>query len=597
MDQIRHPFYGCHFCLMKYLYPFLLLFPVFAFAQTVRPSNPDILYTGRIDFEDPERPSYSLNGVSIQANFLGKGISAIFSSSGRSYVYVVIDGDDNPAEREVLEVFGSSEQSFDLASFSEVGEHSIELVKLNESGAKLTFHGFEISDGSLLEKPDRPTLQLEFIGDSNTAGWNAWNAYDTGGDEASGAYHTYPAMVSRMLGAEFSLIGASGSGVTDRASWNCTRVWDRIHLTEPASSTNSWDFEDNYWGFEPDAVVVNLGANDYYASASKQQIKRGWKSFIKDQLRVKYPNAHIVLANSYGWALREPADYVKEAIDELKSEGESNVSFVLFPWLWGQQHAVVNEHAGFANILAQHLADQLNLDAPEHLELSTLVEPGEITNGDFELTTLSGIPDGWRPQGSIELIEAVGEDLEVNHYIQCRNRGLVSFAMQPLIGTELLVTGDIKAQDDLHTGFIKLLFKNQEQTTIGTRQVQPDFTEDWTSFNFSGTVPQGTWSVWLVLESEEGSVVEFDNIEISPDYILSIPLQIERSFKIYPNPASDVLKFEAQNPNMDLAIYSLQGYRLKEFKARENVDISSLKPGVYIIRDTELTVAERFIKY
>ena len=69
---------------------------------------------------------------------------------------------------------------------------------------------------------------------------------------------------------------------------------------------------------------------------------------------------------------------------ELKAAGDNNVSFVRFPWLWGQEHAVVNEHAGFANILASHLATELGLPQPPPSNLSSFAPHGELKNASFE---------------------------------------------------------------------------------------------------------------------------------------------------------------------------------------------------------------------
>ena len=558
---------------------------------TVSPSDPNLLYTGRVEMTNPEAPVFSLNGVSIKANFSGTAISGTFSATKSSYLYIIVDGNDDPYTRKVLEVSGSNPQQLVLVSDLTEGTHTIEIVKLDESDSKVTFHGLEIVGVGLLEKPGRPELKLEFIGDSNTAGWNAWNAYDNGGNEASGAYHTFPGMVSRMLGAEFSLIGASGSGITDRASWNCTRVWDRIHLQEQTSESNEWNFEDNYWGFTPDAVIVNLGANDYYAGASKELIKSSWKAFIKGQLRAKYPDAHIVLANSYGWAYNEPADYVNEAIEELISEGETNVSFIRFPWLWGQAHTVVNEHAGFANLLASHLAEVLELDEPEALALSSFAEKGMITNGSFEKSVLPSMADGWRPNGTISVVENGDEAIEGNNFMRTQNGGYVNFATEVVTGTMLTLTGWAKGGADSHTGFFKLLFKDQAQNTLSSKQIQPDFKEEWEEFTVEARVPADVWSVWVVLESAQGSVIDFDNISLTASDPLGVNT-LPNEFKLFPNPFKHQLTVEC---NDYVNAYDSNGRFMMRLNKGSH-ELSSWKPGAYLFVNADRTISKRIIK-
>ncbi len=568
----------------------LLLGVSVGYAQNfVGPQSNEIQYTGRVVFADDNSVKYSLNGVSINVNFEGTAIRGQFSSSQKSYLYLIIDGQDSPLERTVLELTGSTSQWITLATDLPPGPHNLEIVKLDE-GSMVTFSGLEI-DGDVLAPERRPELQLEFIGDSNTAGWNAWNAYDTGGNEASGAYHTFPGMVSRMLNAEYSLIGASGSGITSKARWNCREVWDRIHPYQPASEENSWSFDAGYWDFEPDAVVINLGANDYYGNASKEEIMNGWKSFVRDQVRLYYPSAHIVLANSYGWAYGEPADYVVEAVEELKDQGDQEVSYVRFPWLWGQEHAVVNEHAGFANILADHLAEVLDLSSPESLDISSFAELGEVYNGGFERTILPGMADGWRPSGSIEVVQDAQEAKEGGKFMRTENEGSVRFATRVEAGSLLTLTGWAKSGADVETGFFKILFKDQGQQTISSQQIQPDFTPDWQSFSLEAQVPAGVWSAWIVLESGVGSRIDFDQIELSASEPLGL-VNPRFDFQVYPNPFGDVVNVDTQK---EVRVFDANG-KFVTYLENGTHSVGSWRPGLYFLLNADYTVAKRILK-
>jgi hypothetical protein len=495
---------------------FICSFGSLAHSQvSVLPDQSNISYTGRFSFNDPINPAFSMSASSIKINFEGTKADGRFSSEGgSSYLYIIVDGDANPYDRKVLEISDVNESQYKLADNLSEGIHTLELVKLNESDTKITFHGLIISGKGLVTKPKRPLLQFEFIGDSNTSGWSAWDAYDKGGNEASGAYYTFPGITSRMLNAEYSLIGASGSGVANRTSWNLTKFYDRIHLKDEISDFNTWNFKNNYWNFEPDAIIVNLGANDYYAKTPKQEIKTCWKNFITNQLRKHYPNSHIVLANSYGWAYGEPADYVHEAIEELRASGDDNISFVRFPWLWGQSHAVINEHAGFANILAFHLAKVLNLPKPELSPLSSMVKKGELKNGGFEKSILPGIADGWRPNGANELIKNEYEAFTGAHFMRLKNGGWLNFATQVDQGMILNLSAYIKSENENSSGFLKIVFKDQGQKTVKTQQIRPDTSKEWELYSASVKVPEGVWSAWIVIEADENSVVDFDDLSL-----------------------------------------------------------------------------------
>ena len=566
---------------------------------SIFPDHPAILYTGRFAFSDPLNPSFSLNGTSIKANFTGTNITARLSNSGvKSYVYIIIDNQADPYNRKVIEVASINEQAYVLADNLDNTTHSIEIIKLNESDSKITFHGLLIEGTGINTKPERPPLQLEFIGDSNTAGWSAWDAYDNGGAHNSGSYYTFPGIVSRLLNAEYSLIGGSGSGVTDKASWNLTKVYDRIHLSAPPSTINTWNFQQNYWNFQPAAVVVNLGANDYYANASKQEIKDGWKKFIQDKLRMYYPNAHIVLANSYGWAYREPADYVQEAIAELKNAGEENISFIRFPWLWGQAHAVIGEHAGFANLLATHLAKELNLAPPTLSNLSSFVDKGVLYNGGFEKSILPGMADACRPHGQVALIADANLAFDGNNCLELKTKGWANFTTEVNAGDSLILTAWAKAAKDAHSGYLRIEFKDQAQKTIKTQQIQPDFKTEWTKFKTATVAPEGVWSAWVVMAAENNSTVYFDKLQLnSATTSIYSPLQNSTPIKIFPNPTADYVYVSPPKFDRQISIFSASGELVQETKGNDYIDVRDWEKGVYFMRVLEENFIGKFVKY
>ncbi|PQJ20805.1 GDSL-type esterase/lipase family protein [Tenacibaculum sp. SG-28] len=505
----------------KRLVAVLLFFIVqFTFSQnsiSIFPDNDAILYSGRFSFENPLTPSFSMSATSIKFNFSGTEVNGFFSSEGSSYLYVIIDGKANPYNRKVIKVSTTSKKPFLLADKLPYGEHTLEIVKLNESDTKVYFYGIEIKGKGIGKKPKRAPVKLEFIGDSNTAGWSAWNAYDKGKNAASESYFTFPGITARALNAEYSLIGASGSGITNYSSWNLTKNYDQIHLKDSISAKNTWDFTSNYWNFIPDAVIINLGANDHYPKAPKDSIKSNWKRFITAKLRKHYPKSHIVLANSYGWSFDEPTDYIHEVIAELKASGDTNVSFVKFPWLWGQEHAVISEHAGFANILAPHLATVLGLPKPIPSALSSIAEKETLYNGDFEKNILPNIPDGWRPHKEVTLVKNTSSAYSGTSFLQVKNGGWAHAPVQVEEGKVLQVNGFLKSsQTSLpkENAIFKIVFKDQGQTTIATTKGLSNVHTSWTPFSIKAMVPEGAWSAWIVLESGKDTVVDFDAIRI-----------------------------------------------------------------------------------
>jgi len=197
-------------------------------------------------------------------------------------------------------------------------------------------------------------------------------------------------------------------------------------------------------------------------------------------------------------------------VNEIIAAGDANVSFVKFPWLWGQQHAVVNEQAGFANILAAHLATKLNLPQPTPSTLSSFAPYGSVVNGGFEKTTLPGVADGWRPHGTVTLLTSGAHS--GNNSLQLYNNAWVNFAGEARAGDTFTVTGWMKGAQNGDLGKLKLEFKDQAQNAIATNEGLVTLTTNWQQVTTTAVAPPGTWSVWVVLVAEWRDYVSFDDI-------------------------------------------------------------------------------------
>ena len=58
----------------------------------------------------------------------------------------------------------------------------------------------------------------------------------------------------------------------------------------------------------------------------------------------------------------------------------------------------------------------------------------------------------------------------------------------------------------------------------------------------------------------------------------------ENGFDVYPNPASREILF---NRVTDVAIYSVNGQRVMVERNTKRVDVSSLNPGIYFVKNSE----------
>jgi len=484
-------------------------------GRTAAPLPQDqALLTGRFDFSNPSVPVFSHVSSSIKANFRGTGVSATFSSvGGTSYLYIIIDGKADPAVRRLIKVDRRRPKSFTLAERLPAGDHQVEVVKENQYDTKVAFYGLAVTGGALLPKPSRPALSLEFYGNSNPAGHSAYDVFDKGAVINNGGYFTYPGIASRLLGAEYHNISMGGIGITDKAWRNMVRFYNLIHMNDPASGANLWDL----CAYTPAAVIINLGSNDVLARtpASAVEIKDGWKAFIVRDLRPHYPRAHIVLLESYGWSHAEPANALENAVAELAAQGERNISSLRVPWLWGQEHAVVNEQAGFANIVARHLAGVLRLPTPLPSDLSSFAPYGEVANGSFEKSTLPGVADGWRPRGSARLVKNAPDAVDGTSYLRLRDGASVHFSNDARPGSRFTVTAWMRGASTGARGRLMIEFKDQDQKTISAAQGPVTLTTEWRKFTTEATAPAGAWAVWVVLAAEKAGDVLVDDVTSS----------------------------------------------------------------------------------
>lgn len=123
-------------------------------VKNVQAAHEQVLFTGRFDFTDPTKPVFSHVSSSIKANFNGTGISATFRGvGGTSYLYVIIDGNSNPENRNIITISNNKTKTYTLASGLLAGNHTVELVKENQYDTKVAFHGFAVTGGTLLAKP------------------------------------------------------------------------------------------------------------------------------------------------------------------------------------------------------------------------------------------------------------------------------------------------------------------------------------------------------------------------------------------------------------------------------------------------------------
>jgi len=472
-------------------------------SVAVAPDDANILYTGRWDQSNTSQPWARAKGTSIIANFQGTGLSATFSASTTEYLRIIIDGQAAVSRKIPI---SSSSVTYELASGLSEGNHKIEIVKETDA-SRLTFHGFELDTGAvLLAPPARPERKLVFYGDSNLAGYSLEHEQNQSGRNLQGSYYGYAGIVSRMLGAEYSNISRSGASIkTLHASY------DLIEWGNPGSS---WNFNK----FRPDAVVINIGAND--VGRPKRKIKKDYRALL-DDMRVSYPDAHIMLYNAWGWDYDEPANYIDEVI---AARNDNNMSYATFPWIFEQWHGCEYDHSGMAHVLAAHLKEIPDLEWEEFPAgvMNGYGTDGNVANGGFEeIAPFGGF--GWRyyEDQDVSRVSDSGDAHGGSSFLRLSN-GAPAHQPNPAIeGETFSVAVWMRGSSEGSQVEMTIDFRDQEMWTDPLQSFPKtiDLTTVWAPYEMSATAPTGTarpvFHTRLTFRAAVGSTVDIDDVVMS----------------------------------------------------------------------------------
>ncbi|MEY2934505.1 MAG: hypothetical protein RL033_5254 [Pseudomonadota bacterium] len=334
--------------------------PVDTSLKVLAPSDANITYWGRVDLSDPTVATYAAPGVTVTVRFRGEAIAVLLGDefrygNERGFHDVLVDGQlQSPIALQ------NGTDRYAVASGLGPGEHSVSLVKRTQAQlGKALFRGFEIN-GEVLPPAPAPSLAIEFIGDSITAGegvegangsaecgQNALGQPGGWGQPVHNANRSYGVVAARALNAEFQLTAVSGIGLVRNYSQmydarTMPDVYDLMFAEEMASIP--WD----HARYTPDVVVVALGTNDFSpgdAPADQPRAKLdvgaytdAYVQFVS-RLRGLYPEAEIFALTSQLLSDGSPDASYRSATDlqtavtnvaqRLNTQGDSRVhSFV-----------------------------------------------------------------------------------------------------------------------------------------------------------------------------------------------------------------------------------------------------------------------------
>jgi lysophospholipase L1-like esterase len=295
-------------------------------VNTYTADDPNIQYSGRVDFSNPQQPRFAASSVYVRAKFQGSAVTVMFRDenrySGFNFFDVVVD--DLPPIK-ITPVVGKTAFSATPPGLCD-GTHTVTIIKRTEADVgATTFLGFRFA-GTILPPDPRPARRIEIIGDSITCGagveatsptasecmqnglFNLGNPQAGYGQGVQDGYLAYGSVLARELNAEWHLTCASGIGLfRNYYSRGDSRTMPQIYdllFPEDVSDATLWDRTK----FVPDVIVIGLGTNDFSRDngppGSYREpidvptlVRQGYVPFI-NRLAGYYPGVTVVLVSS-----------------------------------------------------------------------------------------------------------------------------------------------------------------------------------------------------------------------------------------------------------------------------------------------------------
>ncbi len=244
---------------------------------------------GRFDLSTNGQAAFTWPGSAIEFRFEGSEASIAISSEHKTRFLLKIDN-------QVIDFWtDAGSKTYRLASNLTKGIHVIRLTRVNESTAGVTrFISDPQVDGKLLAI-EGPKKRLLVIGDSITAGYGVEGAnqhchytLDTSNQQL-----TYAALAANNLGADLHAIAWSGIGAW-RSYGEKTPVNQTIIDRYPRALA---DDKNSHWNpakYVPDAIIINIGTNDFWDGAVTEEYKQGMEKLIA-KVQADYVNKPIYL--------------------------------------------------------------------------------------------------------------------------------------------------------------------------------------------------------------------------------------------------------------------------------------------------------------
>ena len=345
-------------------------------SGAVADGPPRVDYIGRIDATDKDAPRIGWAGTKVIVRFEGTALSIEIdeeeTTDGGSHYDVNVDGKSTSTL-----ALADGDKTYQVVKDLPAGTHVVTLTRRTEPQVGVSqLKAFTFPNGGkLLAPPAETSRHIEFVGDSEIAGYGIECASkdDSFTAATENELLTYPELVAAQLHAESHNLAYSGKGVSRNELGGGDKYGAYYPQAVPRAEATAWDFS-----WKPDVVWVALGANDYdpgpngdRPAPTSQSFTAAYRALL-DVIRAKNPEAKIVLVVQAFVNDDYPAGYnartsirnaLQTLVNEHKAKGDANVLLAELPQatdgdLTGcDSHPNPALHAKLAPIVAAKIAE------------------------------------------------------------------------------------------------------------------------------------------------------------------------------------------------------------------------------------------------
>lgn len=305
---------------------------------SVKPSDSRLSYEGRIAVSDEKAVMYYPYS-SVTMRFTGTEARIVLCETrfwGTLSLGYVLDG--VPGKVLLSPENAGKDAEIIISASDGAKEHILKIYKAHAGNHILTFKGFSV-DGELMTPPEKPSLKLEFFGDSVCAGEVTEAVGYVGKCDPEGhdsrydnAFYSFAAMTSRMLPARINNNSQGGIALINGTGYFHAPDFIGLETTYdkecyiPEGGYTEWDFS----RYTPDVVVIAVGQNDKNLDGQPDRdindpkVRAEWKKRYMEMVEAlhshyytaKYVLTTTVLMHDSAWD-----DCIEEIKNELRKEG------------------------------------------------------------------------------------------------------------------------------------------------------------------------------------------------------------------------------------------------------------------------------------